>query len=325
MLAPLLESDDESSVDSEDSDASTQVETVKKTPVEKAKTLAVYVGLGGGVVASIGAMVLAPAIAIFLMGGLCIANVPYSAYKEKKIDSIPSLRSMNSKLKEAASDLSHQIDTLSCEIDALEPEADRAAAVEEELRGIAEEQDVNVNKLVELVKENGKILAEMKDNVRRRIVQDTIEIVLRSDRDNDNSIDKNEAKTLALRISLALQEYNVVFNIEKFLIAIGNEPTVEKVIALVQKLLPGDKKNDNNSVSDSDEDSDEDSDGEIEMYDIFHMAEDEEGQEGYNPKASMGGESLMRDKRKKSKPLSMLVKNRSRNLSTLEEIDVEDY
>lgn len=38
----------------------------------------------------------------------------------------------------------------------------RAAAVEEELRGIAERQEVNVNKLVELVKENGEILAKMR-------------------------------------------------------------------------------------------------------------------------------------------------------------------
>ena len=34
--------------------------------------------------------------------------------------------------------------------------------MEEELRGIAERQEVNVNKLVELVKENGEILAKMR-------------------------------------------------------------------------------------------------------------------------------------------------------------------
>ena len=38
----------------------------------------------------------------------------------------------------------------------------RAAKVEEELRGKAETQSVNVNKLVELVKENGEILAKMR-------------------------------------------------------------------------------------------------------------------------------------------------------------------
>lgn len=38
---------------------------------------------------------------------------------------------------------------------------DRAKAVEEELRGIADRQQVNVNKLVELVKENEEMLAKM--------------------------------------------------------------------------------------------------------------------------------------------------------------------
>lgn len=38
----------------------------------------------------------------------------------------------------------------------------RAAAVEEELRGIADKQKFNVDKLVELVKENGEILEKMK-------------------------------------------------------------------------------------------------------------------------------------------------------------------
>lgn len=101
QTAPLLESDDEdSSVDSDGSDASEEEETVKKSPMQKLKTLVgelyrrhgcamhhypflnliclfprvVYGVLGCGVVASAGAMVLAPVIAIFVMGGICIAK-----------------------------------------------------------------------------------------------------------------------------------------------------------------------------------------------------------------------------------------------------------
>ena len=44
----------------------------------------------------------------------------------------------------------------------LYPRSYRAAAVEEELREIADQQEVNVNKLVELVKENEIILAKMR-------------------------------------------------------------------------------------------------------------------------------------------------------------------
>lgn len=282
MLAPLLDSDDESCTTShEGSDASSRVETVKKSPMEKLKSLVVYAGLGGGAVLSVGAMVLAPATVVFVAGGLCIANVPYSAYKERQMGKIPSLRSMNNKLREDANNLTEQVDILSEEIDLLEPEADKAAEVEKKLQSIAEQQNFNVNKLVELVKENGEILAHMRANLRQRIVQDIIAIVVKSDRDNDNSIDKSEAKTLALRIRLSLQEYGVVFDIEKFLKAIGDGPTVQSVIGIVQKLLPSNKEEEDGDDSDSDEESDD------EMYDMFYMAE-EEG-EGSSANVSFGG------------------------------------
>eukprot|EP00580_Thalassiosira_gravida_P001816 CAMPEP_0201612376 /NCGR_PEP_ID=MMETSP0492-20130828/22881_1 /ASSEMBLY_ACC=CAM_ASM_000837 /TAXON_ID=420259 /ORGANISM="Thalassiosira gravida, Strain GMp14c1" /LENGTH=89 /DNA_ID=CAMNT_0048078855 /DNA_START=58 /DNA_END=323 /DNA_ORIENTATION=+ len=72
MLAPLLDSDDESSVGSDDSDAGSKEETVKRSPMEKLKSLAVYSGLGGAVAVSAGAMIISPATAVFVMGGLCI-------------------------------------------------------------------------------------------------------------------------------------------------------------------------------------------------------------------------------------------------------------
>jgi len=277
LLAPLL-TDYESSTDSDvDSSASTKVETVKQTPMQKLKALVVYVGLGAGVVVSAGAMVLSPAIVIFVMGGVCIANVPYAAIKEKQIGKTPSLRAMNNKLREDANNLEDEVDVLAEEINLLEPEADRAAALEEELRGIADKQQVNVEKLVDLVKENEMILAQMRDNLRQRIVQDIITIVMKSDRDNDLTIDKSEAKTLALRIRLSLQEYGVEFDSEKFLKAIGSKPSVPSVIAIVQKLLPSnkEKKEEGNDDGESDDsDSDEDSDEEDDIYDMFYMAED---------------------------------------------------
>lgn len=61
----------------------------------------------------------------------------------------------------------------------------RAKIVEEELKAIADEQQVNVDKLVDLVKENAIILAEMKRNLKQRVVQDILKIVMLSDVNND--------------------------------------------------------------------------------------------------------------------------------------------
>eukprot|EP00581_Thalassiosira_minuscula_P010488 CAMPEP_0183709740 /NCGR_PEP_ID=MMETSP0737-20130205/5721_1 /TAXON_ID=385413 /ORGANISM="Thalassiosira miniscula, Strain CCMP1093" /LENGTH=344 /DNA_ID=CAMNT_0025937911 /DNA_START=271 /DNA_END=1305 /DNA_ORIENTATION=- len=313
MLAPLLDSDDESSTDasSYDSDASSKIETEKRTPMQKLKELVVYVGLGGGAALSAGAIVLNPAIAIFVMGGVCLANVPYAAFKERRIGAIPSLRSMNNKLREDANKLGGEVDILSEEIDLLEPEADRASAVEEQLRSIADLQGANVNRLVELVRENETILAKMRDNLRQRIVQDMIAIVVKSDQDNDCTIDRMEAKTLALRIRLALQEYGVMFDSQKFIKAIGGNTSVSGIIDIVTKLLPTEKKQkvekEEDSDSDSDSDWDSDSDEEDDLFDMFHMAEDDD---------DVGGLSLMTcDKKRRSRTQQLRRESEKRRAS----------
>lgn len=122
----------------------------------------VNVGLIAGVGGSAAAMVLSPAIMVFVSGGICIANCPYAFYKEKELTKIPTLRSMNNKLREDANRLEENVDELSSEIDILEPEADRAAKIEGQLRDIADQQQVNVDRLVELVKENEIVLVEMR-------------------------------------------------------------------------------------------------------------------------------------------------------------------
>lgn len=113
----------------------------------------------------------------------------------------------------------------------------------------------------------------LQDNLRQRIVQDIITIVVKSDRDNDQTIDRSEAKTLALRIRLSLQEYGVEFNSDKFLKAIGSNATVQGVIAIVQKLLPQEERSeDDDSDMDSVDSDEEEEDDDI--YDMFYMAEE---------------------------------------------------
>jgi hypothetical protein len=165
----------------------------------------------------------------------------------------------------------------------------RATAVEEQLQKIAEEQNINVNQLVALVKENESILIKMRvrvehssrgsclimhnsvlnllvllqDNLRQRIVQDVITIVVKSDRNNDQAIDRVEAKILALQIRLALQEYGVEFDSEKFMLAIRQNPSVSGVMAIAQRLLKGDTGDQSNIPEDDDD-----------LYDMFYTSDE---------------------------------------------------
>ncbi len=69
---------------------------------------------------------------------------------------------MNNKLREDANHLEENVDQLVQEMNILEPEADRASKVEGKLRKVASKQHVNVDKLLDLVKENDQVLVEMR-------------------------------------------------------------------------------------------------------------------------------------------------------------------
>ena len=49
----------------------------------------VCLALAIGTAAAVGSMILSPAIAVFVMAGVSIVNVPYSAYKEIRIIKLP--------------------------------------------------------------------------------------------------------------------------------------------------------------------------------------------------------------------------------------------
>jgi hypothetical protein len=106
------------------------------------------------------------------------------------------------------------------------------------------------------------------DNLRRRIAQDVVRIVISSDTDGDGSISRNEAKGLSLKIKLQLETYGVEFDMDKFLKVVGMSPTVAKVIAIAQRLLPSE-----DDVKNNDEDEGFDSDD----MDMFYIVEDDNG------------------------------------------------
>ena len=235
--------------------------------------LSVNTVLLGGVAASAaamipGALLLSPAIIVYVMGAITVVNVPYAAFKEVRMAKIPTIRALNKDLRNEAHRLEGEVDTLSQEIDAIAPEAERASAVEEELREIADRQQFNVDKLIDLVNENEEILDQMRENLRSKIVQDIIHIVIKSDVNNDQKFCKVESKMLALKIRIQLQEYGVEFDEMKFYKVMNENPTVPRVIKIVQKLVPAVGDDESAASSESEEDEDDDD------YDMFRLTSD---------------------------------------------------
>lgn len=295
MLYPLLESENEDEDDHDDSWASSEhtayskasaadIEessassvTVQQTKFQRIKTAAVYLGLAGGVGLSALACVASPVVMVFVMAGVCVANAPYAAFKEHRIVKLPALRSLNNKLRDDASRLEDEVDKLSEEVDRLEPEAERAKVVEEELREIASEQQVNVDKLVDLVKENETILDMMQNNLRQRIVQDVLRIVVMSDTNNDGVFNRVETKMLVLKIRMTLQEYGVEFDEHKFMTLVMKNPRVTTMLSTVKKLLRTDEEDGERKSATTDgasEDTEDYASGDSDdddIYDMFHI------------------------------------------------------
>jgi len=228
---------------------------------DRLKAAVVHVVVGCGAAAAIGAMVLSPVTAVFVMGGVAVAHAPYAAYKEHRIVKLPALRGLNNRLKEDANDLEEAVEELMQEVEELRPQAEIAAEAEEELQTAARAQGRNANALLDLVQQNEQILVEMKENLRKRIVQGVLGLVIKSDKNKDGVFDERETTLLALQIKLHLGEYGVEFNEEKFRkVLLKGSCSMTQAVHITKRLIP--------DLPEEDEDEDHDEDD----YDMFHMS-----------------------------------------------------
>lgn len=145
------------------------------------------------------------------------------------------------------------------------------------------------------------------ENLRQRIFQDMVTLVIKSDTDNDHKIDKREADMLALRIRLQLEEYGVEFNSEKFLRAVGNCPSIPCVLSIAQKLLQPMSGLENDDESD---DSDDDDSVDDNIFDMFYVAEDDLRKSVAGERCKPKGESSDRSTSERCRTLPTICERR---------------
>ncbi|KAL7523041.1 hypothetical protein ACHAXR_000002, partial [Thalassiosira sp. AJA248-18] len=134
-------------------------------------------------------------------------------------------------------------------------------------------------------------------NLRQKVIQDVVGIVLRSEKETNQRIDRVEAKLLALKITVKLEAYGVVFDEDKFLQAVALNSTLVGAAGTVRKLLPP-----------KEEHIDEDASvarsvgtrsiasGRDDVYDMFYMRGGQQ-RRGSGQAASEGGVSLAKRRR----------------------------
>mmetsp|Transcript_2330 Transcript_2330/g.3637 ORF Transcript_2330/g.3637 Transcript_2330/m.3637 type:complete len:335 (-) Transcript_2330:341-1345(-) len=129
-------------------------------------------------------------------------TAPFAVKQRVKINKFLGTREYINLLRQEINRFMIQNDKLSRENDRLEVEVKRVQDVEEKLSAIAKVQGVQVSELVEMTKENRRVLQKMMKLLEAEFVQSVIQAVLAADTDQDFKISREECRFLFLRLNL---------------------------------------------------------------------------------------------------------------------------
>lgn len=161
--------------------------------------------LSGGVAAisvatSIAAMVVNPFTPVFIAGGLSSVIGPYAYYQQTKLTDIIALKETHEAVKREVDRLQAENVRLNETVGELSDTIDKLEDVEQALDVITQTQGQSVAAFAEQVKENREILGEMQKNLKANVLQNLLQVVIRSDQDDNMQIEEDEIEDLINRI-----------------------------------------------------------------------------------------------------------------------------
>mmetsp|Transcript_20615 Transcript_20615/g.29093 ORF Transcript_20615/g.29093 Transcript_20615/m.29093 type:complete len:258 (-) Transcript_20615:148-921(-) len=137
--------------------------------------------------------------AAMMFGIFCSAAAAVQRYILHKNDSFTEV--MN-ELREDANRLSQENDDLEQQNNSLARKVDRLQGAEESLENILGTQQTNTKRFVQSIKENQKVLDEMKEILELQVINSVANAVFTCDTDGDFQINEHEVDQLLLRIKV---------------------------------------------------------------------------------------------------------------------------
>lgn len=110
------------------------------------------------------------------------------------------MQQLQQQLRDQVNCFQQENKTLKSENQQLAQCAKRLNEVEEDLRQVAQLEGKNIQTLMEQVEEYRQIQSEIETSLQAKIIQNLMEVVIRSDDDDDFIIDKNEVDGLMTRL-----------------------------------------------------------------------------------------------------------------------------
>ena len=209
----------------------------ESTPLEKAAAaLAVC-----SVATSIVAMIITQGTLVLIAGILSCLMGPWAYYQQTRLTDIRSLKETHEALEKEVDYLSNENHRLGKSIKGLTSTVGKLEDTEKALDAITETQGNSVKAFAMQVDENKEILDKMESNLRANVLQNVIDILIRSDNDGDFIIDDVEVDDLIARME-RLQGGDMDDDKVRKIIS-DNNGDVNALMQIVKAVLEQDPKN----------------------------------------------------------------------------------
>lgn len=149
---------------------------------------------------SVTAMIMNPMTPVFVAGVLSSVIGPYAYYQQTKLTDIIALKETHEAVKREVDRLQAENTRLNETVGELSDTIDKLEDVEQALDVITQTQGQSVASFAEQVNENRAILGEMQKNLRANVLQNLLQVVIRSDQDDNMQIEEDEIDDLISRI-----------------------------------------------------------------------------------------------------------------------------
>jgi len=137
---------------------------------------------------------------VIISGALSSVIGPYAYYQQTKLTDIIALKETHEAVKREVDRLQSENVRLNETVGELSDTIDKLEDVEQALDVITQTQGQSVAAFAEQVKENRKILEDMQKNLRANVLQNLLQVVIRSDQDDNMQIEEDEIDDLICRI-----------------------------------------------------------------------------------------------------------------------------
>lgn len=155
---------------------------------------------GASVASAAAAMVVAPYNVVFAAGGLSCAIGPYAYWQQRRLTDVVALQETHKFLAYEVERLGKETNRLHDTVEELSETVDRLEDVEQALDVITQTQGQSIEAFEAQVKDNRDILNKMQSNLKANVLQNLLQVVIRSDKDEDLTIEDDEIGDLIDRI-----------------------------------------------------------------------------------------------------------------------------